>query len=57
VDDLAREYPAELRSRLLLYHYASAEAGAAIAAQGYRVALPGQQIDLPTPSPPRADAG
>jgi ribonuclease BN (tRNA processing enzyme) len=56
-DDLVREYPAELRSRLLLYHYASAAAGAAIAGRSYRVVLPGQQIALPTPAPPRADAG
>jgi len=57
VDDLAREYPPELRSRLLLYHYASTAAGAAMAEHGYRVARPAQVIDLPPPVPPRADAG
>ena len=38
LDDLEREYPAELRSRLVIYHYNSVADGATIAARGYRVA-------------------
>lgn len=57
VEDLAREYPPELRARLLLYHYASAADGAALAAHGYRVGQPGERIALPPAAAPRADAG
>lgn len=57
VDDIAREYDAALRARLLLYHYGSAADGAALAERGYRVAATGQHVALPSPSPPRADAG
>lgn len=53
LDDLAREYPPALRSRLLLYHYASADAGAQLAAAGYRVAVAGAVIAL---APPHDDA-
>ncbi|TLY52982.1 MAG: MBL fold metallo-hydrolase, partial [Gammaproteobacteria bacterium] len=34
LDDLEREYPAELRSRLVIYHYNSVADGATIAARG-----------------------
>jgi ribonuclease BN (tRNA processing enzyme) len=51
VDDLEREYPPELRSRLILYHYNSAAAGAAMAARGYRVAQRDERIALPAPRP------
>ncbi|MGH8121591.1 MAG: MBL fold metallo-hydrolase [Rudaea sp.] len=51
VDDLQREYPPDLRSRLLIYHYNSAADGAAIAAQGYRVARRDESIALPAPHP------
>ncbi|KAF1717492.1 MBL fold metallo-hydrolase [Pseudoxanthomonas yeongjuensis] len=46
IDDLEREYPAELLQRCILYHYASAEDGRALAARGYRVALPGEVVAL-----------
>ncbi|UXI69628.1 MBL fold metallo-hydrolase [Tahibacter amnicola] len=38
VDDIEREYDADLRSRLVLYHYGSQSDGAALAARGYRIA-------------------
>lgn len=46
LDDLAREYSAEQRGRLWLYHYASAEHGEALRQAGYRVLAPGQRVDL-----------
>jgi ribonuclease BN (tRNA processing enzyme) len=49
VDDLEREYDPALRSRMLLYHYGSTAEGAALAARGYRVARPGEVLDLPSP--------
>ena len=51
-DDLGREYTKEQCSRMLLYHYASAADGAALAALGYRVAQRDERIALP---PPAAD--
>jgi ribonuclease BN (tRNA processing enzyme) len=51
VADLEREYPAALRSRLILYHYSSLADGAAIAGQGFRVARPDESIALPPPHP------
>lgn len=57
IDDIEREYPDALRSRLLLYHYGSEADGAALAARGYRIATAGEPIALPSPSKPRADAG
>jgi ribonuclease BN (tRNA processing enzyme) len=50
VDDLAREYPDELRRRLLLYHYASESDAVELARRGYRVARSGDLIEL---APPR----
>ena len=50
LDDLEREYPQALRDRLLLYHYASADAGAQLAAAGYRVAKADDEIVLREPS-------
>lgn len=47
IDDLEREYPPALLQRCLLYHYASAADGEALAARGYRVAHPGEQVVLP----------
>ena len=47
VDDLEREYPDDLRRRMILYHYGSAAAGEAIAARGYRVAQRGVRVELP----------
>lgn len=54
IDDLEREYPPELLSRCLLYHYASREDAAALAARGYRVADAGDVVTLREPSAPRA---
>ena len=49
LDDLEREYPAELLSRCLLYHYASAADGEAMRARGHRVAWPGELVALAEP--------
>ncbi len=49
IDDLEREYPEELRRRLVLYHYGSAADGQALADRGYRVALPGDTLRLASP--------
>ncbi|MFZ2236185.1 MAG: MBL fold metallo-hydrolase, partial [Dokdonella sp.] len=49
LDDLEREYPQALRDRLLLYHYASADAGTQLAAAGYRVAKADDEIALHEP--------
>src|SRR6185312_10011440 len=57
IDDIEREYPEGLRSRLLLYHYGNAADGAALASRGYRIARSGEPIALPAPARPRADAG
>ncbi len=51
VDDLEREYPAALRARLVLYHYASAADADTLAARGYRVARRGDSLMLPAPLP------
>ena len=53
VDDLEREYDADLRSRLLLYHYGSAAEGEALRARGHRVAAPGESVPLAEPVAPR----
>lgn len=57
VDDIEREYPPDLRSRLLLYHYGSAADGAAIAARGFRLAQPGEHVPLRAPDKPAETAG
>ena len=49
IDDLEREYPAALRERLVLYHYASQSDGDALQARGYRVARRGDSIALAAP--------
>jgi ribonuclease BN (tRNA processing enzyme) len=49
VEDLEREYPAELLARCLLYHYASAEDGDALRARGHRVGQSGEVVELQTP--------
>lgn len=49
IDDLEREYPPDLLARCVLYHYASAADGDALAARGHRVARPGDAIALATP--------
>ena len=50
IEDLEREYPAELLARCHLYHYGSAEEVAALRARGMRVAAPGEAIVLSEPS-------
>ncbi|NII10301.1 MBL fold metallo-hydrolase [Oleiagrimonas sp. C23AA] len=50
MDDLEREYPADLRQRLLLYHYGDESDAQAMQQAGYRVARAGQRIALASPS-------
>ncbi|HET9835953.1 MAG TPA: MBL fold metallo-hydrolase, partial [Rhodanobacteraceae bacterium] len=57
VADLEREYPAELRERLLLYHYASPADADALRERGFKVAVPGGLYPLHAPHPVRAEAG
>jgi hypothetical protein len=52
VDDLLREYSAEQRAQMLLYHYGSAADGSALAARGFRVARRGERIELPPSANP-----
>ena len=54
IDDLEREYPPGLLARCLLYHYASAADGDALAARGHRVARPGEVVALADPVAPAA---
>jgi len=54
IDDLEREYPRGLLDRCLLYHYASREEGQVLAARGYRVAHPGEVVELAEPTALRA---
>lgn len=56
-DDLEREYPATLRERLLLYHYASEAEAVALRERGFKVAVPDGRYPLNAPHPARADAG
>ena len=49
IDDLEREYPPELLARCLLYHYASAADGEALAARGHRIGRPGEVVALRQP--------
>lgn len=53
IDDLEREYPVALLQRCILYHYASAEDGRALAARGHRVALAGEVVALQDPTAAR----
>jgi phosphoribosyl 1,2-cyclic phosphodiesterase len=48
VDDLEREYPAELLSRCVLYHYGHTDADALVA-RGHRVAAAGECVPLSDP--------
>jgi hypothetical protein len=50
VDDLEREYSAELQARMMLYHYASVSDGDALRARGHRVAIPGECVPLAPPT-------
>ena len=49
LEDLEREYSTELRSRLMLYHYASAADARAMEAQGYHVARKDDAVLLASP--------
>ena len=49
LDDLEREYPPELLSRCVLYHYGSAAEAETMRARGMRVADPGEAIGLAEP--------
>ena len=51
IDDLEREYAPALLSRCLLYHYAGAAEGDALAGRGHRVARPGDVVPLNAPLP------
>lgn len=51
LDDLLHEYPDALRRQLLLYHYGGQAEGDALQAAGFRVARPGEVLDLPAPLP------
>jgi hypothetical protein len=51
LDDLEREYDIDLRQRLTLYHYGSADDGATMRARGYRVAEAGDALALAAHEP------
>ena len=55
IEDLEREYPDELLSRCVLYHYVGAAEGQALKARGYRVADPGECLALAEPTAARAE--
>jgi ribonuclease BN (tRNA processing enzyme) len=56
LEDIEREYPAELRSRLMLYHYASESDALAMESHGLRVARRGDVVALAA-ALPRAGVG
>lgn len=49
IEDIEREYPVELRERLVLYHYASLGEAETLRERGYRVANLGEAIELSPP--------
>ena len=49
VEDLEREYPAQLLARCVLYHYASAADAQALRLRGHRVADAGESLPLAAP--------
>ena len=57
LEDLAREYPPDLRARLVLYHQASRGDADKLRAAGYTVLDPGQRVVLPQPARVADDAG
>jgi hypothetical protein len=57
IGDLEREYPAELLSRCVLYHYASLEDAEALRALGHRVAKAGEALALAPPRPVPGEPG
>ena len=52
LDELEREYPPELLSRCILYHYGSAAEAGNMRARGHRVANSGEAIELAEPRLP-----
>lgn len=50
IEDLERDYPAQLLSRCLLYHYAGTSDARALRARGYRVADAGEVVALRAPT-------
>jgi ribonuclease BN (tRNA processing enzyme) len=52
--DLLSEYHADLRRQMVVYHYASQEAGAELEKAGLRVARPGDRLTLPAPRESKA---
>src|SRR3546814_14083257 len=52
IDDLQREYPAQLLDRCIIYHYAGVADGQALAGRGPRVATPREVVALSAPSAP-----
>lgn len=51
MDDLEREYPPELRGRMVLYHFGDDEQAETMRRHGYRVADRHQRFELPAPLP------
>lgn len=51
MDDLVREYPSELRGRMVLYHFGDDGQADAMRREGYRVAAQHQRFELPAPLP------
>jgi hypothetical protein len=49
LSDLLREYHVDLRRQMIVYHYASPEAGMELEKAGLRVAKPGDRLTLPSP--------
>jgi hypothetical protein len=56
IEDLEREYPRELLSRCLFYHYGSGDDAAAMRARAHRVADAGEVVALAEPTGPRMPA-
>lgn len=51
VEDVLREYPAELRERMVVYHYEAETAALALERTGLRVARAGERFALSAPLP------
>lgn len=56
VEDLEREYPAELLSRMVLYHYGSQDEGRQLRARSHRVASAGELLPLADSTAPMVPA-
>lgn len=54
LEDVVREYPEELRARMIAYHYESEASASLIEQAGMAVARPGQVFPLRAPVPPTA---